>query len=188
MRNAVDIIELSQLPDPGGQSGVVLSGEIGVSCCQLALEPIPAMDCVSGLTWPLLSEVGLGAAQLRSRMSGIGGSDANTILSGNGDRVMALWREKRGDVEPDDLSDRLPVALGCWTEPFNRQWYEKLTGSVVSGVGRSVQCQRYDWRRCTLDGYVEDLGAVFEAKHTSAFAKADEVVERYMPQLLSLAL
>jgi hypothetical protein len=107
------------------------------------------------LTWPLLSEVGLGAAQLRSRMSGIGGSDANTILSGNGDRIVALWREKRGEVEPEDLSDRLPVALGCWTEAFNRQWYERLTGSVVSGVGRSVQCQRYDWRRCTLDGYVD---------------------------------
>jgi hypothetical protein len=26
-------------------------------------------------------------------------------------------------------------------------------------------------------------GTVFEAKHTSAFAKSDEVLERYMPQL-----
>jgi hypothetical protein len=137
----------------------------------------------NGLQWPLLSEVGLGAAQLRSRMSGIGGSDANTILSGAADQVMALWREKRGDVGPDDLSGRLPVALGSWTEPFNRQWYEKLTGSAVTGIGRSVQCQHDAWRRCTLDGYVEASNAVFEGKHASAFTKSEEMLERYMPQL-----
>jgi hypothetical protein len=34
-----------------------------------------------------------------------------------------------------------------------------------------------------LDGIVEGSGAIWEAKHTSAFAKPDEVLERYMPQL-----
>ena len=183
MQQAVDVDEGTGIGRFEGQAGGQL-GERPISrdVCRLpGLDGTALVQGADGLTWPLLSEVGLGAAQLRSRMSGIGGSDANTILSGNGDRIIALWREKRGEVEPEDLSDRLPVALGCWTEAFNRQWYEKITGSVVSGVGRSVQCQRYDWRRCTLDGYVEDLAAVFEAKHTSAFAKADEMLERYMP-------
>ena len=31
--------------------------------------------------------------------------------------------------------------------------------------------------------WVEASGAVFEAKHTNSFVKADEVLERYMPQL-----
>jgi len=33
------------------------------------------------------------------------------------------------------------------------------------------------------DGFVPALGAVWEAKHTSAFVAADDVVARYMPQL-----
>jgi hypothetical protein len=73
--------------------------------------------------------------------------------------------------------------LGCWTEPFNRQWFERTTGHAVSRVGASVPCERYDWRRCTLDGFIEAQSAVWEAKHTNAFCTADEVLERYMPQL-----
>ena len=172
MRKAVDKYESTQVNKPGGLSGVAPKEEATIPICQHVPDPIPAMGASMDLQWPLLSEVGLGAAQLRSRMSGIGGSDANIILSGKVEQIIALWREKRGEAEPDDLSERLPVSLGNWTEPFNRQWYEKISGSVVTGIGRSVQCQRYIWRRCTLDGYVEGANAVFEAKHTSAFAKS----------------
>lgn len=183
MQEAVDNHESTKVIKPGCLSGVAPKGEAAIPYFEHVPEPIPAMGASTDLQWPLLSEVGLGAAQLRSRMSGIGGSDANIILSGKVEQIIALWREKRGEAEPDDLSERLPVALGSWTEPFNRQWYEKLSGSVVTGIGRSVQCQRYIWRRCTLDGYVEGANAVFEAKHTSAFAKSEEMLERYMPQL-----
>jgi predicted phage-related endonuclease len=44
-------------------------------------------------------------------------------------------------------------------------------------------CGVNSWRRATLDGIIEATGTVWEAKHTSAFAKAEEVLERYMPQL-----
>ena len=77
----------------------------------------------------------------------------------------------------------LAVMLGCWTEPFNRQWYESLSSTTVSACGRTFACDRRDWRRCTVDGLVEPGDAIFEAKHTSAFTKGDEVLERYMPQL-----
>jgi predicted phage-related endonuclease len=73
--------------------------------------------------------------------------------------------------------------LGCWTEAFNRQWYEKCTDQVVSRVGEAVVCQQHPWRRCTLDGFVGSVGAVWEAKHTSAFSKPEELLVRYMPQL-----
>ena len=77
----------------------------------------------------------------------------------------------------------LAVMLGCWTEEFNRQWFEKLSRQSVGRVGEALCCPRHDWRRCTLDGFVEDVPAVFEAKHTNAFATSEEVVARYMPQL-----
>ena len=91
---------------------------------------------------------------------------------------MSLWREKRDEQEPEDLSGRIAVVLGLWTETFNRQWYEKCTGHSVEQVGVRASSALHPWRTCTLDGYVTELGAVFEGKHCSGFSKADEIVAR----------
>jgi hypothetical protein len=149
---------------------------------------IPASPCEAlfgseAPIWPLLAEVSMGKRALEERRSGIGGSDANIILSGESDHVLRLWEEKRRVREPDDLSPHLHVMLGCWTKAFNRQWFEKATGQIVSRHGEVVVCKDNTWRRCTLDGFVILRGAVWEAKHTSAFAKEEEVLGRYMPQL-----
>ena len=133
--------------------------------------------------WPALARLRLSDRERRTRCQGIGGSDATIIFSGDADSIRDLWLEKRGETCLPDLSDKLPVMLGCWTEAFNRQWYEQETGEQVTETGKSFECARYDWRRCTVDGRIEAKGAVWEAKHTSAFAKPDEVLERYMPQL-----
>ena len=117
------------------------------------------------------------------RCGSIGGSDANVILSGVEERIIRLWREKRGEERAEDLSYKLPVMLGCWTEEFNRQWYSFLTGHSVGRVGEALRCARCSWRSCTLDGFVDEIGAVWEAKHTSAFSKPEDVLMRYMPQL-----
>ena len=153
---------------------------------ELNSEWISASDIYGGadpLNWPKLEQLGLTTDARNERIGGIGGSDANIILSGNRDRIISLWREKRGEIQATDLSGSLPVALGCWTEPFNRQWYERLTSQKVESIGLSISCSTYAWRRCTLDGFVVATGSIWEAKHTSAFAKPDEVLERYMPQL-----
>ena len=44
--------------------------------------------------------------------------------------LLRLWREKRGEVEPEDLSDNLIVQLGRVTEELNRLWYERNTGNA----------------------------------------------------------
>lgn len=134
-------------------------------------------------TWPSLGSVGLTELQRTARSKGIGGSDANILLSGDAVRILELWRIKRGEEIAEDLSGVIPVMLGCWTEPFNRQWYERVSGKVVHVPTQPFVCAEYEWRRCTVDGLIDPEGAVFEAKHTSAFAKTEEVLERYMPQL-----
>lgn len=139
--------------------------------------------CLSGVAWPSLLDLRLDEPALSRRAAGVGGSDANIILSGDADKIRRLWLEKRGEVQESDLSANLPAMLGCWTEAFNRQWFERLTELNVVSVGRAFQCQRHEWRRCTLDGFIEETEAIWEAKHTNAFASAEEVVERYMPQL-----
>ena len=42
--------------------------------------------------------------------------------------LLRLWREKRGEAEPEDLSGNLIVQLGLATEKLNRRWYEANTG------------------------------------------------------------
>lgn len=134
--------------------------------------------------WPLLSEIGLTADQRGARTKGIGGSDANTILSGDEARILHLWQEKRGEIEPDDLSRVLAVQMGCWTEAFNRQWFTRETGLEVVNAGASVACVKEPWRLCTLDGQLPAKdNAVWEAKHTGAFSKPEEILARYAPQL-----
>ena len=150
----------------------------------MLLEKQENHSLVSPLLWPRLDQLGLGSAAAIERRAGIGGSDANAILSGDAERVRTLWLEKRGEAEPVSLDDSVAVMLGCWTEPFNRQWFERLMETSVTRVGEVSRCARHEWRRCTLDGFVEEpAAAVWEAKHTSAFATSEEVTARYMPQL-----
>jgi predicted phage-related endonuclease len=133
--------------------------------------------------WPCLAELGLAPKTKASRLAGIGGSDANVILSGDEEWITRLWREKRGEAEARDLSSILAAMLGSWTDAFNRQWYEQEIGYLVSRIGEVGVCAEHGWRRCTLDGFVGARAAVFEAKHVSAFARPEEMLARYMPQL-----
>ncbi len=64
----------------------------------------------------------------------VGGSDARIIMGNDEDALVRLWREKRGEAEPDNLSGNLIVQLGLVTEHLNRHWYERNTGQVIKDV------------------------------------------------------
>src|SRR6516165_2077068 len=98
------------------------------------------------------------------RRSFIGGSDARIIVGDDEAALLRLWREKRGEVEPEDLSGNLIVQLGLATEDLNRHWYETNTGQVLTDVQQQVWHPTLRWMAATLDGRVEATGAVFEAK------------------------
>ena len=55
-----------------------------------------------------------------SRREFIGGSDARIIMGNDEAALVRLWREKRGEIEPEDLSGNLIVQLGLATEPQRR--------------------------------------------------------------------
>ena len=69
----------------------------------------------------------------------IGGSDARIIMGNDEAALLRLWREKRGEVEPEDLSDNLIVQLGVVTEALNRRWYEANTGHLITDVQTQVR-------------------------------------------------
>src|SRR4029077_5883099 len=119
-----------------------------------------------------------------SRRAFIGGSDARIIMGDDEGALQRLWREKRGEVEPEDLSDNLIVQLGSVTEHLNRHWYERNTGQVVTGGQRQVFHPVKRWMAATLDGMVEGTGAVFEAKFMLPWSFSEEsAAEKHMAQL-----
>jgi len=118
------------------------------------------------------------------RRAFIGGSDARIILGNDEAGLVRLWREKRGEVDPEDLSGNLIVQLGKVTEDFNRGWYERNTGRTVRDVQRLVKHSAIPWMAATLDGIVEGTGAVFEAKFMLPWSFSEETAaEKYMAQV-----
>jgi predicted phage-related endonuclease len=98
--------------------------------------------------------------------------------------LVRLWREKRGEAEPPDYSDNLIVQLGVATEPLNRRWFEKTSGKVLRDVQSWIRHPVIRWMAATLDGVVEDTGAVFEAKFMLPWSfSEDAAAEKHMPQL-----
>jgi len=98
--------------------------------------------------------------------------------------LVRLWQEKRGEVEPVDLYANLIVQLGVVTEDLNRRWFEANTGQVITDVQRLVRHPAVRWMAATLDGRVEETGAVFESKFMLPWAFSEEAAaEKCMPQL-----
>src|SRR5260370_6161769 len=119
-----------------------------------------------------------------SRRYFIGGSDARIIIGDDEAALLRLWREKRGEAEPEDLSGNLIVQLGLATEELNRRWYESNTGQVVTDIQKRIRHPALRWMVATLDGRIQNGDAVFEAKFMLPWAFSEEAAaEKYMPQL-----
>ena len=118
------------------------------------------------------------------RRSFIGGSDARIIMGTNEAALIRLWQEKRGEIEPEDLSGNLIVQLGVATETLNRRWYEANTGHAVTDIQRRIRHPTLRWMAATLDGRLAGSGAVFESKFMLPWSFSEEAAaEKYMPQL-----
>jgi len=98
--------------------------------------------------------------------------------------LLRLWREKRGEIEPENLSGNLIVQLGLATEALNRRWYEANTGQAIADIQRRVRHPTLRWMGAILDGRVEASGSVFEAKFMLPWSFSEAAAaEKYMAQL-----
>lgn len=124
------------------------------------------------------------ANRILDRRTFIGGSDARIIMGEDEDKLARLWREKRGELETEDLSQELIVQLGSITEDLNRAWYERNSGHTVEDVQRRVRHPIHRWMGATLDGRVSQTGAVFEAKFMLPWNFSEEAAaDKHMAQL-----
>ena len=114
----------------------------------------------------------------------IGGSDARIIMGDDETDLLRLWREKRGEAEPQDFSRNLIVQLGVVTENLNRRWYECNTGLTVKDAQKRLVHPVHKWMAATVDGIVEANGAVYEAKFMLPWSFSEEAAaEKHMAQL-----
>jgi predicted phage-related endonuclease len=121
---------------------------------------------------------------LHERRCFIGGSDARIIMGNDEAALVRLWREKRGEAEPEDLSGNLIIQLGLATEALNRHWYERNTGQTVECVQHRLRHPVLRWMGATLDGILAGSGAVFEAKFMLPWSFSEEAAaEKHMAQL-----
>jgi predicted phage-related endonuclease len=122
--------------------------------------------------------------RIANRRRFIGSSDARIIMGDDEAALLRLWREKRGEVGPEDLSNNLIVQLGLATEDLNRRWYEANTGQVITDIQKHVRHPALRWMAATLDGRVQGSDAVFEAKFMLPWSFSEEsAAKKYMPQL-----
>jgi predicted phage-related endonuclease len=98
--------------------------------------------------------------------------------------LVRLWREKRGEVPPQDFSQNLIVQLGSATEELNRHWFERCTAQRITDIQKRVRHPINKWMAATLDGVIEESEAIFEAKFMLPWAFAeDAAAAKHMAQL-----
>ena len=125
----------------------------------------------------------VGTVVSQDRRQFVGGSDARIIVGKDEGALLRLWREKRGEIEPEDLSGNLIVQLGLATEKLNRRWYQASTGRVITDVQQWRRHPTLRWMAATLDGRVEGSD-VFESKFMLPWSFSEEAAaEKHMPQL-----
>lgn len=123
---------------------------------------------------------------LEMRKAGIGGSEAAAIVGLNPWKsAFQLWREKTGQVEPEDLSDNEYVYWGNVLEQAVADRFCELTGKKVQRRGM-LQDDEYPYMLASVDRMVVGENAGLECKTTNAFNNKawadDELPDSYYIQ------
>lgn len=109
----------------------------------------------------------------RVRNGGIGGSDIACIMGLNPWKsAFALYAEKHGDVEAEDLSDNEYVYWGTVLEQVVADRFCELTGKKVRKCG-TLQDENYEFMLANVDRLVVGEDAGLECKTANGF-KASE--------------
>lgn len=107
------------------------------------------------------------------RNTGIGGSDVAVIMGLNPWKsAYALYMEKSGQVEPDDLSENEYVYWGTVLEPNVANRFAELTGKKVRKCG-TLQDDDYPYMLANVDRLVVGENAGLECKTASTYKKEE---------------
>ena len=125
----------------------------------------------------------LSAAQLKLREYKTTASQVPIIMSGDTDKLIRLWRERIGDIEPEDLSSTWPVQLGSYLETFITDWHQKETGHELIRRQEHVQHPSIDYVSATIDCYRPFDDTVLDVKVCGAWYPINDIIEYYAGQV-----
>jgi predicted phage-related endonuclease len=122
-------------------------------------------------------------AQQRLREYKTTASQVPIIMSGDTDKLIQLWRERIGEIEPEDLSTRWPVQLGSFCETFIADWHQRETGHELVRRQEFVQHPTLDYVSCTIDCYRPFDDTVLDVKVCNAWMSITDIVNYYAGQI-----
>jgi putative phage-type endonuclease len=136
-------------------------------------------DAKSALPYDVIGHSSRVDEWLALRRTGIGASEAHRLWSS----PYALWCEKSGLVEPEDLGGVEAVEWGHHLEPVVARVAAARMGRAHVLAGDLLRSTSEPWAVCTLDAWVSESGDRWplEIKTASAY-KADDWKEGPPPQ------
>jgi len=112
----------------------------------------------------------LTAEQLEERMGGLGGSDAAIAVGlSSYSTPLQLYMEKTRIIVPDDIGDVDAIYWGNRLEDIIIEEYSRRTENVVMRPKDMLRHPKHNFMTANLDGFVELLKRVVEAKTANLF-------------------
>lgn len=123
------------------------------------------------------------------RKSFIGASDAAASIGMSRWKTpLEVWAEKTGRVQPEDISNRLPVKLGNRLEEVVAELFMEETGKRVHKVSEPFIHKRHPFLACHIDRKVEGERSILQCKTASAWKvkewEGEEIPHEYIIQEL----
>lgn len=104
--------------------------------------------------------------QLQERRHYLGGSDSAIVCGYSPFKTpLALWMEKTGRIEPDDLSGLDHIKFGNYFEDGVAQWFAAESGkALVTGSQPTLFHKDYPWMAANIDRFILGENAILECK------------------------
>lgn len=132
----------------------------------------------------------LSAEQIKTRDSGVGGSDAAAALGlSRRTTALELYLEKRGEVPRQEIAANDEVIWwGRALEPIVRQKYAETTGRVVLLPPDTLRHPAYGFMLAHVDGIIQDEARGYEGKtafHSTGWGEegTDQIPREYLLQV-----
>lgn len=106
---------------------------------------------------------------LEIRKKGLGGSDIGTALGFNPFKTpYQLWLEKTGQVEPEDISQKVAIQIGNELEDLVARMFTQETGLEVQRDNKTHVHKEYPFLLANIDRKIIGQEALLECKTTGA--------------------
>jgi len=123
--------------------------------------------------------------RLAERRSTLRGSCINILANGDHKRIERLFKEKTGELEPEDLSGKWPIQFGQCTEILNLHTFEQKNGVKIDSYQRVVRSPSEPWMAATLDGATYLGGRIIvDAKWTAGRPFENEEWSDVLPRIV----